>query len=250
MADVNPNADLSQELGNNAIFVKCNVADYDSQAEAFQQAWKKFGRLDALCANAGIIDQGSIFILDHRGKDTIPPAPNLSCTDVDYKGVIYGTQLAIHFMRKNNPPGGKIVATASCAALYPHEAYPEYDGAKAAVVNFVRATSRVLKIKENITINAVLPGIVHTKIIPPEMIAAVSPEYLTPIGAIVAGYKRFLDDETGMTGKAMECSVDKQLFAEIPGYQNGAASKRACTVWDPHFQMLHHEESGLPDAIL
>jgi hypothetical protein len=75
----------------------------------------------------------------------IPPKPDLLTTDVDYKGVIYGTQLAIHFMRKNKTPGGKIVATASVAAIEPHETYPEYDGAKAAVVNFVRATSRILK---------------------------------------------------------------------------------------------------------
>lgn len=75
--------------------------------------------------------------------------------------MVYGTQLAIHFMRKNKVPGGKIVATASVAAIVPHETYddskacasiqadrsryPEYDGAKAAVVNFVRATARILK---------------------------------------------------------------------------------------------------------
>jgi NADP-dependent 3-hydroxy acid dehydrogenase YdfG len=59
--------------------------------------------------------------------------------------VIYGTQLAIHFMRENKIPGGKIVATASVAAIVPHESYLEYAGAKAAVVNFVRATSRILR---------------------------------------------------------------------------------------------------------
>ena len=69
---------------------------------------------------------------------SVPPAPNLACTDVDYKGVVYGTQLAIHFMRKNPIPGGKIVATASVAGIYPHESYPEYNGAKAAVINFAR----------------------------------------------------------------------------------------------------------------
>lgn len=41
--------------------------------------------------------------------------------------------LAVHFMRKNKTPGGSIVATASAAAVTPHETYPEYDGAKAAV---------------------------------------------------------------------------------------------------------------------
>jgi NAD(P)-dependent dehydrogenase (short-subunit alcohol dehydrogenase family) len=92
----------------------------------------------------------------------------LACTDIDYKGVVYGTQLAIHFMRKNKVPGGNIVATASVAAVVPHESYPEYAGAKAAVclqhfmekiacslmlrqvVNFVRATSRILKIVSHV----------------------------------------------------------------------------------------------------
>ena len=89
---------------------------------------------------------------------------------------MYGTQLAIHFMRKNKTPGGCIVATASIAAMHPHPSYPEYNGAKAAVLNFMRGTAPILKAKENIQFNCVMPGIVPTKIIPPEMIAAVAPD--------------------------------------------------------------------------
>jgi NAD(P)-dependent dehydrogenase (short-subunit alcohol dehydrogenase family) len=67
--------------------------------------------------------------------DRIPPKPDLLCTDVDYKGVVYGTQLAVHFMRKNKNPGGKIVATISAAALYPHETYPgQYPNTRASGV--------------------------------------------------------------------------------------------------------------------
>jgi hypothetical protein len=33
-------------------------------------------------------------------------------------------------MKKNPVPGWKIVATAGVAGLYPHEIYPEYNGAK------------------------------------------------------------------------------------------------------------------------
>ena len=79
------------------------------------------GRIDALCANAGIADRSSLYILDWRGKEGIPPEPDLSCTDTGYKGLVYGTQLAIHFMRKNAVPGGKIVCTASIAGLFPFE---------------------------------------------------------------------------------------------------------------------------------
>ncbi|KAH7078964.1 15-hydroxyprostaglandin dehydrogenase [Paraphoma chrysanthemicola] len=248
IADISENKEFAKELGDSASFHQCNVADYDSQAEMFQQVWDKYGRLDALCANAGIVDKSSIFILEHRGSDKIPPKPDLLCTDVDYKGVVYGTQLAIHFMRKNKIPGGKIVATASVAGIVPHESYPEYDGAKAAVVNFVRATARVLKDKENITINAVCPGIVHTSIIPQEMIDAVSPDCLTPISTIVSAYERFLDDDS-LYGRIMECSVDKHFFIEQPTLANGQYSRRAVTVWDPLFKMMHGENSGLSDAI-
>jgi len=49
-------------------------------------------------------------------------------------------------MRKNPIPGGKIIATASVAGIYPHESYPEYNGAKAAVINFARGAAPVLKL--------------------------------------------------------------------------------------------------------
>ncbi|CAM1505038.1 Fc.00g106750.m01.CDS01 [Cosmosporella sp. VM-42] len=252
MTDIQPNAKLASKLGENASFHKCDVSDYDSQANCFQEVWDKYGRLDALCANAGIVDKRQVNrpILPGIDPDTlqIPPKPNLLCTDVDYKGVVYGTQLAIHFMRKNKTPGGNIVATASLAAIHPHESYPEYDGAKAAVYNFVRATARVLKIKENIRINCVLPGIVATNIIPPEMIAAVTPECLTPVSTIVAAYNKCLEDES-LSGEAIECSAEKMLFTPRPEYQNGRVSRRACTVWDPLFKMYHNELSQLPDAI-
>jgi hypothetical protein len=180
----------------------------------------------------------------------LPPAPDLSCTDIDYKGVVYGTQLAIHFMRKNSPPGGYIVTTASIAAVHPHETYPEYDGAKAAVLNFVRAVGRLLKSKENISIGAVLPGIVHTSIIPPEMVAAVEASSLTPVSTIVKGYQCFLDDENKeLAGQALECSVDKVLPIPKPEPLNGRHTVRACTVWEPLFKQYHGENSNLPDAI-
>ncbi|KAF2751695.1 15-hydroxyprostaglandin dehydrogenase [Sporormia fimetaria CBS 119925] len=213
VADIKENKEFADELGESASFHQCNVADYDSQANMFSEVWGEYGRIDALCANAGIVDR------------RVPPKPDLLCTDVDYKGVVYGTQLAIHFMRKNAVAGGKIV-----------------------VVNFVRATARILKMKENITINAVCPGIVRTAIIPQKMVDAVSPECLTPQSTIVSAYKRFLDDDT-LFGKVVECSADKQLFLETPKLANGSVSQRAVTVWDPLFEMIHKERSGLPDAI-
>ncbi len=60
---------LAVELGPNAHFIKCDVADYDDQARMFTEVWNKWGRLDALCANAGIVDRSSIYILNYRNSD-------------------------------------------------------------------------------------------------------------------------------------------------------------------------------------
>ncbi|PGH19307.1 hypothetical protein AJ80_04060 [Polytolypa hystricis UAMH7299] len=241
---------LAKSLGGNARFFYADVADYDSQSAMFAHVWQTWGRIDALCANAGIVDRSSVYILSHRGNrvSDIPPAPDLSCTDIDYKGVVYGTQLAVHFMRHNKVPGGKIVCTASIAGVFPHQSYPEYSGAKAAVVNFVRCVAPVLKIKENITVNAVLPGIVQTSIIPKELVDAVRPDCVTPISTIVAGYNRFLKDDT-LNGQILEGSADKLLAYGLPEPMNGHATVRAYTVWDPLFKMLHNENSGLPNAL-
>ncbi|GME28340.1 putative 15-hydroxyprostaglandin dehydrogenase protein [Neofusicoccum parvum] len=247
-----PGTRLAASLGPSARFFSADVSSYDEQARAFAAVWAAWGRLDVVCANAGIVDKSSAYVLDWRGKpvDEPPPAPDLACTDADWKGVVYGTRLATHFMRQNRPvPGGRIVATGSVGAIFPHRTYPEYCAAKAAVVQFVRAVAPVLKEKDNITINVVHPGIVDTPIVPPEMIAAVSRECLTPVETILKGYRVFLEDETGMTGKNMEASGKSLHYYEMPEMANGRVTKRSVTVWEPLFLMMHHEKSGLPDAI-
>ena len=57
MADIQQNADLAAKLGDSASFHQCDVARYESQAKTFQEVWDRYGRLDALCANAGIVDK-------------------------------------------------------------------------------------------------------------------------------------------------------------------------------------------------
>lgn len=249
-------------LGPNAAFFHADVSSYASQASAFLAVFKKWQRIDALLANAGIVDRSSIYILGHKNNevDDIPPAPDTSCTDIDYKGFVYGVQLAIHFMRHNpGQKGGKVVGTASVAGIQPHPSYPEYNGAKAGVINFVRGVASVLSRKENILINVVCPGIVATNIIPPEMVEAVQPRYLTPLATVVRAYAEFLQDGDQRSGVVVEASVDRVI--ELGSREgdagdrtlgmlgNGMASERSITVWDPLFKMLHGEVSELSGAI-
>ncbi|KAL1900980.1 hypothetical protein Sste5346_002043 [Sporothrix stenoceras] len=246
MVDLKASPDVQADVGDAATFYTGDVSDYDSQAKCFQAAWDTYGRLDLVCLNAGIIDRSPLYILQHRNSSDIPPAPDLKCTDVNVKGVYYGTQLAIHFMRKNVVPGGSIVVTASASSLYPHECYPEYSGSKAAVWNFVRASARVLRIKDNIRINCIRPGFVPTSLAPPGMIKAAE-DIITPLETIVKALNKILDDKT-LSGAALECSMDKILLTPEPEFLNGEASARASFLWEPGFVAMHGEASQLPEA--
>jgi len=135
----------------------------------FKNVWAKFGRLDLLIANAGSVDGGSSYNFRRRGVDVndVPPEPNTSCTDAHFKGVMYGTVLATHFMRHNSPaPGGKIIATTSMLGLHPCPTFPEYGSAEAGMVHWVRVNAPLLQSKENITINTVMMGPAITPVMP------------------------------------------------------------------------------------
>jgi NAD(P)-dependent dehydrogenase (short-subunit alcohol dehydrogenase family) len=64
-----PGEALARTLGANAIFFETDVASYESQAKTFDAVFRKWGRIDALLANAGIVDKSSIYILNYRNSD-------------------------------------------------------------------------------------------------------------------------------------------------------------------------------------
>ncbi|OAP60017.1 hypothetical protein AYL99_05019 [Fonsecaea erecta] len=239
---------LSDELGDKFMFCQGDISRYQEQASAFSTVFQKWGRLDALCANAGIIDRSSIYILKWRGKTEIPPEPDLSCTDVCLKATIYGVQLAIHFMRQNPTPGGSIVATSSMVGVHPVASFPEYSGAKAGVNGFVRACAPYLQFKENITINTVCPGVVPTQFISQHMRDTFGEDSLTPASTIVGAYWKCLSDRS-LNGEFIECSRDQHFILKRPEYADGEVSKRTTTVYDPYFVTIHGEPSGLPDIV-
>ncbi|KAJ5909067.1 Short-chain dehydrogenase/reductase SDR [Penicillium taxi] len=236
---------------NKAQFFTADVSKYEDSVEVFRKVHERWGRIDAVCVNAGIVDKSSIYRFDWKDKpvEDVPPPPDTSVVETNYKGVIYCTQLATHFMRHNPQPGGRIIITSSIGGMFPHKAYPIYCGTKSAVNQFARGAAPILKQKENILLNVVMPGILDTPIVPPGMIKAVSPECITPISTVLKAFDIFLEDTTGMAGELLECSAEKLLYYPLPEPLNGPITKRATTVWEPLFEMIHGENSELEEAL-
>ncbi|KAK1750415.1 hypothetical protein QBC47DRAFT_438744 [Echria macrotheca] len=257
LVDINEEAgdQFATTLGPNATFYKADVSSYESQASVFSAVFAKHGRIDALCANAGIVDRSSLYLLANRSPsttvDAIPSAPDLSATEVDLKGVIYGIRLATHFMRFNPPApdhsyGKKIVVTASIAGLVPHPALPEYSAAKAGVVGFVRAVAPVLKVKEDIALSAVCPGLAATAVLPGVIVDAVGEALLTPVRDIVKAYEALLDVEgLDAAGEVREVVGERSDVVGPPRVQTDLGRDMYAAAMEPIFTVLHEEESGI-----
>lgn len=117
MGDINQQAGsaLAAELHPAVLFRQTDVSDWDQLAALFAAAWATWGRIDFHAANAGIDDRESLYGPTSRDGSDEPAKPDVSTVGVDLVSVIYGVRLAVHYFRKNEVPGGKIVVTGSSA---------------------------------------------------------------------------------------------------------------------------------------
>jgi 15-hydroxyprostaglandin dehydrogenase (NAD) len=122
-----------EKLGKQVFYIKGNVARYDDLASAFDQTWKKWARLDLVWANAGIADRIDFTKPVEEDGSGAPPKPDVVVIDICLYGCIYAAYLALHFFRKNESRGGKLVMTSSMAGLYPAGSIPLYAAAKHGV---------------------------------------------------------------------------------------------------------------------
>ncbi|HWQ79323.1 MAG TPA: SDR family NAD(P)-dependent oxidoreductase [Anaerovoracaceae bacterium] len=111
---------------------------------------EKYGTLDILMNNAGVSTMQRLEDLTEKEWDF-----NF---DVNIKGMFLVTQAAIPLMKEK---GGKIVNTASMAAVKAAPLLVHYSASKFAVVGFTKAAAIELA-PYNITVNCVCPGFVKT----------------------------------------------------------------------------------------
>ncbi|WP_406193892.1 SDR family oxidoreductase [Kitasatospora sp. NBC_01560] len=120
----------------------------DMQA-VYRQVEERYGRLDAVVANAGI---GA-----HAPLDAITEEQFDRTFDVNGKGVLFTVQPALALL----PPGGTVVVIGSTASIRPPRGMSLYGGSKAAVRAFVRAWIQDIK-GSGVRMNILSPGAVDT----------------------------------------------------------------------------------------
>jgi 3-oxoacyl-[acyl-carrier protein] reductase len=150
------------ELGGRAIAVEADVRDAASVGRMFDTVTKKFGGIDIIVNNAGILrDHTARKMTQEEWQDVL---------DTNLTGVFNVCRLAADQLRD----GGRIVNLASISAVVGFFGQSNYAAAKAGVIALTKVLSKELA-KRQITVNAVAPGVVLTemgKSIPEEQRAA------------------------------------------------------------------------------
>ncbi len=138
--------------GGAAAAIRADVAAESDPAQLVAQTVERFGRLDVMVANAGIIQ--------------IKPILELTAADwdrtfaVNVRGVFLCVQAAARQLVAQGQ-GGRLLATASIAAKRGSPFQAHYQASKAAVVGFVRSAAWEFG-PHGITVNCYCPGIVDT----------------------------------------------------------------------------------------
>jgi SDR family mycofactocin-dependent oxidoreductase len=151
--DLAETADLVKQLNRRIVTAEVDVRDYDALKTAVDSGVEQLGRLDIICANAGIGNGGQTL-------DRTSEADWTDMIDVNLSGVWKTVKAAVpHLISQGE--GGSIILTSSVGGLkaYPHTGH--YIAAKHGVVGLMRTFAVELG-QHSIRVNSVHPTNVNT----------------------------------------------------------------------------------------
>ncbi|MEU4667060.1 SDR family oxidoreductase [Amycolatopsis sp. NPDC023774] len=154
VADVDQAAgtEVAAEVGG--LFVRTDVTRPEDNEAAVAAAVAEYGGLDVVHLNAGTGGAG--------GLDDIDLARYRRTLAVNVDGTLFGLRAAVPALRAHG--GGAIVVTSSLAGISPATFDPVYSASKHAIIGLVRSLAPACA-DSGITLNAVCPGFVETRMI-------------------------------------------------------------------------------------
>ena len=177
--------DFSELLSQveNLVYARVDVSDRALVDQAVSAVTSKFGRIDALINNAGILRDAQLVKAKNGAVvSTMSEADFDSVIGVNLKGVFNTTQAVVPHMIARKY--GRIVNASSVVGLYGNFGQTNYVASKAGVIGMTRVWARELG-KHGITVNAIAPGFIATDMVE-QMPKAVLDKMVarTPVGRI------------------------------------------------------------------
>ncbi|HEX6201270.1 MAG TPA: glucose 1-dehydrogenase, partial [Thermoanaerobaculia bacterium] len=158
-------AELSglSKTGAEASFQRVDVADAAAVEEAMAAVAERFGGVDVLINNAGIVrDAQLVKWKDGEVVSTLSEEAFDAVLGVNLRGVFLCTRAAVPHMIRGG--GGVILSASSVVGLYGNFGQTNYAATKGGVITMTRTWARELG-RYGIRVNAVAPGFVATDIV-------------------------------------------------------------------------------------
>ena len=130
-------AELLDEIANefeHAHALPCDVNDAVAMKAAFDAFIDRFGQLDALFNNAGMLGPSGPI-------DEVPLAAWSEVMNVNMNGMFIAAQLAFGDMRNQSPQGGRIINNGSLSAYVPRPNSICYTTTKHAITGLTKTLS-------------------------------------------------------------------------------------------------------------
>jgi len=162
-------ADLAEQIGAGAIGLECDVSDWLSMQRAVDATMSRFGRIDVLINNAGVIEPIA------RLADADPQDWGRT-QDINLKGVFHGMKAVIPAMRAQG--GGTIITVSSGAATKALEGWSAYCASKAGALMLTQA-AHLEEGGNGIRVLGLSPGTVAT-----EMQVKIKASGINPVSAL------------------------------------------------------------------
>ena len=172
-----------RHLGTECLFERVNVAEAASVDAGVAAVASRFGRVDVLVNNAGILrDAQLVKWKDGQVAASLGDEAWEAVIGVNLRGAFHCARAVVPHMIRGG--GGVILSASSVVGLYGNFGQTNYVASKAGIVGMTRTWARELG-RHKIRVNAVAPGYVATEILKamPQKILDTMVEH-TPLGRI------------------------------------------------------------------